>query len=72
VLTSDERTTAAAARLSTVAMVPATSGEGEGEDEMQEGTAKSMAWSNLSFASWVDGERRTEELRGGRRLGRGL
>jgi hypothetical protein len=71
-LTSDEKTTAAVARLLTVAMVPVTSGEGEGDDEMQEGTAKSMAWSNLSFASWVDGKWRTEELRGGRRLRHGL
>jgi hypothetical protein len=70
-LTSDEKTMAAA-RLLMVAMVPATSGEGGGDDEMQEGTTKSMAWSNLSFASWVDGERWMEELRGGRRLRHGL
>jgi hypothetical protein len=68
----DEKTTVVTARLSMVATIPATSGKGEGEDEMQEGTTKSMAWSNLSFASWVDRERRTEELRGGWRLGRGL
>jgi hypothetical protein len=42
--------------------VSVTSGEGEGEDEMQEGMTRSMTWSNLSSASWVAGERWTEEL----------
>jgi hypothetical protein len=42
--------------------VPVTSGKGEGEDEMQEGTARLMTWFNSSSASWVAGERRTEEL----------
>jgi hypothetical protein len=42
--------------------VSVTSGEGEGEDEMQEGTTRSMTWSNPSSASWVAGERWTEEL----------
>jgi hypothetical protein len=39
-----------------MAIVPVTSGEGEGEDDMQKGTTRSMAWLNPSFASYRGAE----------------
>jgi hypothetical protein len=66
-LTSDKKTTAAVARLSMVATIPVTSGEGEGEDEMQEGTAKSMACRICQLLSGLteNGRRRSSEVDGG-------